>query len=181
VLIVLSGLPGTGKSLIATEIARVRRAVIVSVDPIESAVISAGISQSFETGLAAYLVADAVADQALAIRLDVVVDAVNSVEPARDMWRNMAARHNAAMAVIECVVSDEALHRARLAARNRGLALREPTWDDVRQRRLEWTPWREQALRLDALASAETNVARALDYVETVATRAVSPPVGGGV
>ena len=57
-LIVLSGMPGTGKSAIADGIASARRAPVFSVDPIESEIVRAGIPASFETGLAAYLVAE---------------------------------------------------------------------------------------------------------------------------
>ena len=90
-LIVLSGLPGTGKSEVADAIGRARRAPVLAVDPIESAILEAGVEASFETGLAAYQVAERVADACLAAGLDVVIDAVNSVEPARDMWRRLAA------------------------------------------------------------------------------------------
>lgn len=62
-LIVVSGLPGTGKSTIADGIARTRQTPVLSVDPIESAIVRAGIPASFETGLAAYLVAQTLADQ----------------------------------------------------------------------------------------------------------------------
>ena len=57
-LIAMSGLPGSGKSTIAEGIARRLSIPILSVDPIESAIITAGIARSFETGLAAYLVAE---------------------------------------------------------------------------------------------------------------------------
>ena len=57
-LIVLSGLPGTGKSAVADGIARALRLPVLSVDPLESAILQAGIPPSFETGLAAYLVAE---------------------------------------------------------------------------------------------------------------------------
>jgi len=52
-LIVMSGLPGSGKSTIAEGIAQQLRITLLSVDPIESAVIKSGIAKSFETGLAA--------------------------------------------------------------------------------------------------------------------------------
>lgn len=165
-LIVLSGLPGTGKSAIADAIGRARRAPVLSVDPIESAILEAGIGPSFETGLAAYVVAERVADASLAAGLDAVIDAVNSVDPARDMWRRLAARHDARLRIIECVIGDEGVHRRRLAERDRGLRLAEPTWVDIERRRLEWTPWPEPHLTLDATEPVERNVERALAYLD---------------
>jgi predicted kinase len=165
VLIVVSGLPGTGKSTVARLVARARRAAVLSVDPIESAVVRAGMAQSFATGLAAYLVVEAVADELLAAGFDVVVDAVSSVEPARDMWRHLAARHAVAMRVIVCETGDEVLARARLAGRDRGLAIDEPSWEDHEERRREWAPWPEAHLVLDGGSPADDNAGRALAWL----------------
>lgn len=164
-MIVLSGLPGTGKSGIADGIGRALGIPVLSVDPIESAIVGAGIERSFETGLAAYVVAEAAADRNLANGLDVVIDAVNAVEPARDTWRALARRRDARLVLIECVLSDLAVHAARLAGRDRGLAIPEPAWDDVERRRTEWTSWPEPHLTLDAVESVEFNLAKALDSI----------------
>jgi predicted kinase len=165
-LIVLSGLPGTGKSQIADAIGRARRAPVLSVDPIESAILEAGIEASFETGLAAYVVAERVADASLAAGLDAVIDAVNSVDPARDMWRRLAAKHDVRLRIIECVLTDEKVHRRRLAGRDRGLRLAEPTWVDIERRRREWTPWPEPHLTLEATEPVRGNVERALAFLD---------------
>src|SRR4051794_34713712 len=165
-LIVVSGLPGTGKSTLSDRIGRELRLPVVSVDPLESAVLRAGIPQSFETGLAAYLVAEAIADHQLAIGLDVIVDAVNAVEPARDTWRDLARRRAAALSVFVCVL-DRTAAAARLRERNRGLALPEPTEDDVEARASEWTPWREPHLVLDAANDPQANLALALGSLRT--------------
>lgn len=164
-LIVLSGLPATGKSAIADGIARARKTPVLSVDPIESAIVRAGIPQTFETGLAAYLIALTLADRNLAAGVDSVIDAVNSVEQAKEWWRELAAKHAVELRIIECVVSDEALHRTRLASRERGLAVAEPKWGDIERRQSEWTKWPEPHLTLDALDPTDVNLAKALDYV----------------
>lgn len=164
-LIVVSGLPGTGKSAVAQEIAIARRLPVLSVDPIETAIVRSGIRRSFETGLAAYVVAETLAHGMLAAGLSPVIDAVSSVEEARHMWRRLAERHDVDLRIIECIVSDEAEHAARLAARERGLAIPEPTWDDVVRRRAEWTPWPEPHLTVDSLADLRTNVASVLAFL----------------
>lgn len=164
-LIILSGMPGTGKSAIADGVGRALRVPVLSVDPIESEMLEAGIARSFETGLAAYMVAHALADRSLAEGLDAVIDAVNSVELARDMWRGLAAKHGATLLVIECVLNDPEVQKSRLATRDRGLALPEPAWADVERRQSEWTAWPEPHLTLDALDPIEANLARALDFV----------------
>jgi predicted kinase len=165
VLIVLSGLPGTGKGAVADWIARALRLQVLSVDPVESAILRAGIAPSFETGLGAYLVAETLADAYLAAGLEPVIDAVNSVEQAREMWRALARKHGTPLRIIECHLSDPAVHAARLASRDRGLALAEPTREDLERGRAEWTDWPEPHLKLDALDGIEVNVTAALAYV----------------
>jgi predicted kinase len=165
-LIVFSGLPGTGKSELAQGLARRLRTPVLSVDPVEAALLRAGISQSFETGLAAYLAVEAVAEAQLALGQDVIVDAVNSVEPAKEMWRKLAAKYGAALRVIECTCSNPGLHRKRLEQRRRGLDnLPEPTWDAVQRRRLEYTSWPEPHLTVDTTGSVASNVDRVLEWL----------------
>jgi predicted kinase len=163
-LIVLSGLPGSGKSTLAERLAVHLRAPVLSVDPIESAMLEAGIEQSFATGIAAYNVARACADQFLATGLDVIVDAVNAVAPARDAWRALAERHDVSLRVVQCVLDPDEASR-RLSRRSRGLAMGEPSAWDLRERGREWTPWPEAHLTLDAADGLESNVRTALAWI----------------
>jgi predicted kinase len=163
VLVVLAGLPGSGKSTLARPLARQLRAALVVVDLLEDAMLRAGLPAGEPTGLAAYLAAEVVAGDALAAHVPVVVDAVNAVAPAREQWRALAAHRGVPRAVVEVVCSDPVIHRARLEGRSRGLALREPTWADVRAR--DYEPWTEPVLRLDSLDDAEANLGAALLHV----------------
>lgn len=163
-LIVVSGLPGCGKSTLAEAISRELRAPVLSVDPIESAMLRAGVAPSFETGLAAYLVAETCADAFLRDGLDVVVDAVSGVEPARAMWRELAACHGVPLRVIVCELEPGEVTR-RLAARDRGLASGEPSADARAARAAEWTDWQEPHLVVDSSEPTEANVGRALSWL----------------
>ena len=168
-LIIVSGLPGTGKSAVADAIGAALRSPVLSVDPIESAILRSGIGRDQPTDLAAYLVAEALADACLAIGLSPIVDAVSGVEPARAMWRTLVARHGTTIRVIECICSDEAIHRARLVGRDRGLEpYPEPSWDVVLDRAAEWVPWPEERLVLDAVDPLEENARRAIAYLGPV-------------
>jgi len=79
---------------------------VISVDPIESALRRAGIDSGQPTGLAAYVVAETVANGVLGLDQDVIVDAVNGVRPARQQWRDLSARHDVPLRVLEVVCSD---------------------------------------------------------------------------
>ena len=97
-VITVSGLPGCGKSTVADGIAQTLGIPIFSVDPIESAILQSGMPRSFETGMAAYLVAEALAAEQLRLGVSVIIDAVNPVPEARQMWRNLSQLSNARLA-----------------------------------------------------------------------------------
>lgn len=66
-LIVMAGLPGSGKGTVAEELAKSLRCACLSVDPIEGAMWRAGVERSQPTGLAAYVVAEDLAREQLLI------------------------------------------------------------------------------------------------------------------
>jgi len=171
VLIVTAGLPGAGKSTIAEVVGNRIGAPVVSVDPIESAILSAGINADEPTGLAAYLVAETIAEAVLAGGGTVIVDAVNAVEPARDQWVKLAARQKVAIKFLEVICSDPELHRSRLASRGRRLAhLTEPTWHAVEQSVDEWESWSGATgavprITLDSVQPLGANVEHALAFL----------------
>ena len=164
-LLVVSGLPGSGKSSLADGIGLALRVPVLSVDPIESAILRAGVPRSFETGLAAYIVAEACAGAFLAAGLDAIVDSVSSVEPAREMWRRLAERHGTRLRVVVCSL-DPAEALVRLSGRTRGLALPEPADDELRARADEWTPWPEPHLEIDSLLPPKANLDRVLAWLK---------------
>jgi predicted kinase len=159
-LIVMSGLPATGKSALADALAAAVDAIVVAVDPIESALLRSGIEPSQPTGLAAYAVAAAIAETNLRLDRTVIVDAVNAVGAAKTWWIDLARREDVRLLVVETICSDEALHRQRLVERRRALAIGEPNWEAVTLRREEWVAWPFAPLVVDAVEPLADNVAR---------------------
>lgn len=166
-LIVFGGAPGAGKSTLARALGRALRAPVLSVDPIEAALWRAGINPDQPTGLAAYVVAEALAERQLELGVTTVIDAANYVEPGRQMWRDLAARRRAPLRWIEVVCSVEAVHRARIEARGVDiLGFHTVSWSDVLRRRTETEPWTDERLVLDtAVADDHTLLARAVAHV----------------
>ncbi len=164
-LIVVCGLPCVGKSTVADGLAQKLKLTALSVDPIESAILQSGIKRSFQTGLAAYLVAETLASEQLRLGLCVIVDAVSPVKQARDIWRNLSRQYGAGLVIIECVL-DPVLHKKRVQARVRGMkGIPEVTWEDVQDRRREYLEWEEDRLVLDTANAREKNLQRALAYI----------------
>ena len=166
-LVVVSGLPGSGKSTVAEALSRALSLPVFSIDPIEAAMWRGGLARA-DTGIAAYEVAIALAGEHLRLGHSVIVDAVNPVEAPRAAWRDLAATHRADLRIIECVCSDETVHRTRIEARVRYIAgLPAVTWDRVLQRRAEYQPWTDQRLTLDtSIETPERLLAAALDYLQ---------------
>jgi predicted kinase len=166
VLIVMSGLPGAGKSSIAQELGRLLPAPVMSVDPVEAAMWRAGVDRSQPTGLAAYVVVEAFASEVLALGQTVIVDAVNDAAEAREQWRGLARRRSVALRNIEVTCSDRALHRRRLEDRQRGIdGFVEPTWASVEARRANFDTWCEDRLVLDSTAPLAGNVQVAMAHL----------------
>jgi predicted kinase len=152
VLVVVSGLPGTGKTALAAALAARLGAVHLSVDPVEDALLGAGLPPSWETGVAAYEAARAMAELNLVPGATVVVDAVNDSEPARETWRTASAAAGAELAFVLLTLDDVVEHRRRVEGRRRDLAhVPEPSWDAVLARAAAYAPWADGAcLRIDA-------------------------------
>jgi predicted kinase len=167
-LIVLSGLPATGKTLLAAAVARELGAVLLSVDPVDSALTAAGVHESGSPGMAAYAVVGAMAEQNLALGTTVVVDAVNAVGEAKTFWIELSRRTGARLLAVETILSDRDVHRQRLSGRVRELAIAEPTWEAVVLRRDEWVAWPFAPLVVDSIEPFERNVARVLEAARTV-------------
>ena len=152
-LITVSGLPGCGKSTIAEGLSRALAVPIFSIDPIEAAMWRSGLS-AFETGIAAYRVAEAMAAENLAQGLSVIIDAVNPVEDARAMWQALAERYRVQLKSVEVVCSDEALHKQRIEARIRNIdGMSEVSWDRVLERKAEYEARTDERMVLDSVES----------------------------
>ncbi len=179
-LIVMAGLPGTGKSTLARHLVAGLDAVWLRVDTIEAALVEAGLTRSFETGLAVYLAARDIAREHLRLPRDAVIDAVNGVEPARRMWRELAEECAARRFVIEVVCSDPSAHRRRVESRLPPTPpLPSPTWEEVVRR--EYEPWNEPILTVDGVRPPGENLARIRKYLRAGrGDRAPGPPRKGG-
>ncbi|MFB6611542.1 AAA family ATPase [Agromyces sp. NPDC056379] len=170
-LIVMAGLPGAGKSTIGEIVGARLGATVVSVDPIESAILRAGIDADQPTGLAAYLVAEEIAEKELDSGRTVIVDAVNAGEAARLQWRDLAERADVRLRVIEVVCSDEAVHRTRLEKRERKLPhFEETTWRAVEQSLEGYAAWTGPSsalprVTIDSIGSLGSNVDAALAFI----------------
>ena len=135
-LISLSGLPGSGKSTIARQVALRLGAVWLRVDSMEQAIRASALAPpSVED--AGYRAAIAVAEDNLRLGLTVVGDCVNPWMLTRDAWRNAGWRAGAHVLEVEIVCGDIGEHRRRIEARQADIpGLIAPGWRSVENRGL---------------------------------------------
>lgn len=171
-LIVMAGLPGTGKSTIGQVVASRLGIPVVPVDPIETAILQAGIASEQPTGLAAYLVAETLAERVLEAGTGVLVDAVNAVAPAREQWLRLATRLGEPIRFIEVVCSDPDLHRSRIESWRRSMPHIQLTWNAVEQSLDDYSEWTGDSaavarITLDSVEPLGTNVERAVAFLQS--------------
>lgn len=169
-LIVFSGLPGTGKSSLA-EIAARRLAIpVFAKDRLESAIVRSGMTECEDArqqlGWAGYELLTTLAERQLRLGQSVILDSVASTTSIRSAWRALAHAYGAQWRVIECVCSDEELHRSRLSARRRGIpGWPELSWTEVERVRGYYAPWTEDRLVIDAASTMGENIEAVLKYL----------------
>lgn len=162
-LVVISGLPGVGKTSVAEIAAALGGSIHLSIDAVEESMLSCGLPASRQVGVAAYEATRAMAELNLQLGRSVVVDAVNDSEEARQTWRTAALRTGARLDFVHLVITDVRTHVQRLRNRDRGLAhVGEPTWADVQRRRADYAVWSDEVVELDTTARTADEVARAL-------------------
>lgn len=171
-LVVLGGLPGTGKSTIALPVARRLGAAYLRIDTIEQALADSGELPQ-RPRAAGYLAGYALARDELGVGLTVLVECVNPLKLTRDAWRDVGERHGAWVLEVELVCSDRREHRRRVENRVvdiPGLVL--PTWHQVTER--EYEPWERDHLVIDTAATSATEAAGLVVTAATTATTATA-------
>jgi predicted kinase len=165
-LIVFTGLPGAGKSSIAEPVGRELGIPVFAKDWLEAALRRSGADQHLKLGYAGYELLTTLAERQLRFGQSAILDSVAGLERLREPWRKMAASCGATWRVIECLCSDESVHRARLATRQRGIpGWFELTWEEVERVRAYYEPWQDERLVLDMVNPLEENIQAALTYL----------------
>ncbi|MFD6512951.1 AAA family ATPase [Rhodococcus sp. NPDC060176] len=145
-LVVIGGLPATGKSTIARALTRQHQIPYVRIDTIEQALTGSGIADA--SGTAGYIIGYALAAEQLRMGLSVVVECVNPVEVTRDAWSATAQQNSARLLNIEVICSDPDEHRRRAEQRVVDIPdLVLPTWQEILDR--DYEPWTVERLVLD--------------------------------
>lgn len=145
-LIVFSGLPGSGKTTIARTLAPHLGATYLRIDSIEQGLRDAGLA---EVGKAGYQIALQLAEANLALGNPVLADCVNPVAESRQAWSDLAQRLGVFLLDVEVICSDPREHRRRVETRQVDVpGLQAPSWQSVLDH--DYQAWAQSPLRLDS-------------------------------
>lgn len=172
-LILFTGLPGTGKSTLAKAVSQQLQIPVFAKDIVEAALLRCNVSTVLEdtkpVNYAAYEVLIALAAHQLDLNQSCIVDCVAGHPAVRNHFRTLANKHSARWIVIECICSNEEIHRTRLTTRQRNIpGYRELTWPELLATKERFTLWTEERLIIDSVTQLDENVNKVSSYITGV-------------
>lgn len=167
-VVVLTGLPGTGKSTLADQVATVLGAPSFAGDWLLGALAPHGVLDGLDRDTYLRLYRDLLGTlitRQLLLGQSAVVDCLVD-DTALSRWRRLAAGHDARLAVVECRCGDADAHRRRIEGRRRGIpGWHEVDWAHVERMRAEFPPLTVEHLDLDtADVGPDAALRRVLEY-----------------
>ena len=138
VFIIISGLPGTGKSYLSKKLAEIIPACIIESDAVRKMLWNKPVYDSMESE-SLFRVCHKLAENLLKDGISVVFDATNLTEYHRERLYNIGEKTNAKMLIVATTASEEVV-RQRLDKRKSGSSLNDKSdadWDIYRKMRSE--------------------------------------------
>jgi len=164
-LVIISGLPGTGKSTLAHALAVYFQWPLLCIDDLIGDLPDKADTSFWDSRIAILL---DVVERQLSVGLSVIVDSV-FMNKDRDHTRALANRYRFDFIPVYMYLSNEYIWEERVTSRFNDLKLSGvATWDRIQTQRNGFRDWEPgTALFIDSVDRFETNVQSVVDYIET--------------
>ena len=162
--VIFSGLPGTGKSTLACQLARRLQWPLLRIDDVAGEVPSDADYRFWDQKI---LVLLTIAEEQLKLGISVIADSV-FMGTDRIHAQEIAVRHHADFRPVYCFVSDEKLWKERVHARVASMQRsRVATWDQVEHQRQWFAAWEPgTCLLLDAVKPVKQNFRELVQFIK---------------
>ena len=162
-LIIFSGLPGTGKSTLASRLARELHMPLLCIDDVVGEVPSGAGIEFWDSKVAILL---RLAEVQLDLGLSVILDSV-FMNMDRHHAQELARKYGARFYPIYVFISDDKVWKRRVRERSDEVNNKDvATWERIQHQRTHFRPWSpETALFIDSLESADRNYETVLRFV----------------
>ena len=163
-VIIIGGLPGTGKTSLETGLSQTLGIPVHSKDLLEAAVVRRELARADSLNGVGYELLSVLANNALDQGQSCILDCIASSERVAQFWKSLVERP---VCYIECICSNSSIHQTRVETRKRDIpGWYELTWSDVTNIQSTYTPWSEDRLVLDAVHDLSDNLDKAIEYVQ---------------
>ena len=166
-LVIFSGLPGTGKSTLASQLAHELRWPLLRIDDVVGEVPEIAGVEFWDSKVVILL---DVTEVQLELGLSVIVDSV-FMNTDRHHAQELAREHHARFRPIYTHISDEKVWEQRVTERHQKLDFPDvATWEQVQRQRGHFRPWEPNtALFVDTMDSPEKNYEAVRQFVTSEA------------
>jgi predicted kinase len=163
-LVIFSGLPGVGKTTLASKLARELRWPLLKIDDVIGPVPENPGIEFWDSKVDVLL---DVLNTQLELGLDVIVDSV-FMNMDRQHAQELARKYQVRFLPVYVFLSDEEIWKERVTKRFNELNDEDvATWERIQHQREHFAEWQEDtALFIDSMNTVEGNFERVLDFVQ---------------
>ncbi len=162
-LIVIGGLPGTGKSTLANALSKKMNVPVFSKDELEAAVARKGLASNKDMNGVGYEIMEALSKRQHENENSAIFDFIASRSRVEELWPNLLENE---FKYIECICSSQEIHKERIDVRERNIpGWYELTWKDILSIQNNYQPLKPESLVLDSINDLSANIKLAIEYV----------------
>ncbi len=162
-MIVIGGIPGTGKSTLANALSNDMNVPVFSKDELEAAVVRKDLCSNKDMHGVGYEIMATLAKRQFGNDNSAIFDFIASRNRVEELWPQLLEIE---YKYIECVCSNQDIHKERIDSRKRNITgWYDLAWEDILNIQSNYQPLMPERLILDSINNLNANVKMAKEYV----------------